>query len=115
MKKIILIVALILSSNSFAKEEKCDLIYNNKKFSSTKLKSASSKECAFELKAGKRNRLIVCNESDSIAEFESHDLKLEKIIPAKKSGVVMFRALEAGKKYRFEEEFSQTDCNFIAK
>lgn len=54
--------------------------------------------------AGKRVVLTVDNQDDQPEEFESHSLKVEKIIPGKSRGTVRFGPLEAGK-YGFFGEF----------
>lgn len=51
-------------------------------------------------------RLIVKNEDDLVEEFESHDLRREKLIPPKSEVIIMIPPLEAGE-YKFFGEFHQ--------
>jgi uncharacterized cupredoxin-like copper-binding protein len=59
-----------------------------------------------EVPAGKRFKLEVSNEGKSVIEFESRDLKQEKVIPPGKSATVTINALKAGE-YRFYDEFHE--------
>ena len=58
------------------------------------------------LPANKKVSLIVINLDDTPAEFESHPLNREKIIPAKSRAVIKLGPLNAGR-YPFFEEFHQ--------
>lgn len=55
--------------------------------------------------AGKRITLTVVNDDATPEEFESHVLKVEKVIPGKTKAVVRFGPLKAGR-YEFEGEFN---------
>jgi plastocyanin len=57
-----------------------------------------------EVPAGKRVRLEISNEGKTPMEFESRDLKQEKIIPPGGKATVTINALKAGE-YRFFDEF----------
>lgn len=59
-----------------------------------------------EVPAGKRFHLDVTNEGKSAIEFESHDLKQEKVIPSGKRARVTINALKPGE-YRFFDDFHQ--------
>ena len=59
-----------------------------------------------EVEAGKRFHLDVTNEGKSAIEFESHDLKQEKVIPSGKRARVTINALKPGE-YRFFDDFHQ--------
>lgn len=59
-----------------------------------------------EVPAGKRFHLEVNNEGKSAIEFESHDLKQEKVIPSGKRARVTINALQPGE-YRFFDDFHQ--------
>ena len=62
-----------------------------------------------EVPAGKRFRLEVSNESKTAIEFESTDLKQEKVIaPGTKATVLTINALKAGE-YKFFDEFHEDD------
>lgn len=59
-----------------------------------------------QVPAGKRFRIEVSNQGKSAIEFESRDLKQEKVIPAGKSVLVTINALKPGE-YRFFDEFHE--------
>ncbi|HEX7327810.1 MAG TPA: cupredoxin domain-containing protein [Casimicrobiaceae bacterium] len=59
-----------------------------------------------EAPAGKRFTIEVTNEGKAAMEFESHDLKLEKVIPPGRKATFTIRALKAGE-YRFYDEFHE--------
>lgn len=58
-----------------------------------------------EVPTGKKLKLTVYNDDDTIEEFESVDLKREKIILAHSSALVIIAPLQAGK-YSFFGEFN---------
>ncbi len=120
MKKIItgltLSCAVLFSSNCFAahhqKTQNCDINIKDRKFTSGSLKRVSGEKCKFQLKAGKKHRLTVCNLDKVPAEFESRALKIEKIIKGGSSVKIRIKPLEKGKTYKFEEEFGEYHCEF---
>ena len=59
-----------------------------------------------EVPAGKRFKLEVSNEGKSAIEFESRDLKQEKVIPPGRKATVTINALKPGE-YRFFDEFHE--------
>jgi plastocyanin len=59
-----------------------------------------------EVPAGKRFRLEVSNQGKTAIEFESRDLKQEKVIPPGGKATVTINALKAGE-YRFFDEFHE--------
>lgn len=59
-----------------------------------------------EVPAGKKLRLIVKNLDPTAEEFESHDLRLEKVIPGGKEAVLIIRPLKPGT-YKFVGEFNE--------
>ncbi|WP_455384521.1 cupredoxin domain-containing protein [Acidihalobacter prosperus] len=66
--------------------------------------------------AGKRVKLVIDNRDSSVEEFESHDLRREKIVPGNSKGVVWVGPLPAGK-YHFYGEFHEDTAqgHLIAK
>ena len=66
--------------------------------------------------AGKRVTLVIDNRDATAEEFESHDLRREKIVPGNSKGVVWVGPLPAGK-YHFYGEFHEDTAqgNLIAK
>ena len=59
-----------------------------------------------EVPAGQRVRLEVSNEGKTPMEFESRDLKQEKVIPAGGKATVTISAMKAGE-YRFFDDFHE--------
>ena len=61
---------------------------------------------SIEVPAGKRFRLEVSNEGKTAMEFESRELKQEKVIPPGKKATLTINALKAGE-YKFVDEFHE--------
>jgi len=59
-----------------------------------------------EVPAGKRVRLEIHNEGKTAMEFESRELKQEKVIPPGKKATLTINALKAGE-YKFVDEFHE--------
>src|SRR2546425_1261291 len=59
-----------------------------------------------QVPAGKRFKLVVKNLDPTAEEFESHDLKLEKVIPGRSEANLTVRPLKPGT-YEFVGEFHQ--------
>jgi len=68
----------------------------NHKFSPSELK----------VPAGKRITVTVVNDDPTPEEFESHELKFEKVIPGKSKAVVRFGPLTKGR-YKFFGEYHE--------
>ena len=62
--------------------------------------------------AGKDFRIIVKNQDPTPEEFESHDLRIEKIIPGGKEASIPVRALKAGT-YQFVGEFNESTAKGV--
>lgn len=59
-----------------------------------------------EVPAGKRFRVEIANENKKAIEFESKDLKQEKVIAPGQKATVTINALKAGE-YKFFDEFNE--------
>jgi len=59
-----------------------------------------------EIPAGAEVRLLVTNADDTPAEFESHDLDVEKVIPGGQQAEIVVGPLEPGT-YEFVDEFNE--------
>ena len=59
-----------------------------------------------EIPAGKKVKLVIDNRDATPEEFESPDLKIEKVIPGKTKGTVFVGPLKPGE-YKFVGEFNQ--------
>ncbi len=94
----ILCFAAMASQPVFAKEnaaaEEYVLILKNHKFEPAEL----------VLPAGKKVKVVVKNQDPTPAEFESHDLKREKIIGGNKEAIINIGPLKPGR-YEFFDEF----------
>ena len=59
-----------------------------------------------EALAGQKVKLIVDNKDATPEEFESHTLKIEKVIPGKSKATILVGPLKAGE-YKFVGEFNE--------
>ena len=59
-----------------------------------------------EVPVGQKVKLLVENKDATPEEFESHSLKVEKVIPGKKSATLFIGPLKAGE-YKFVGEFNE--------
>lgn len=93
----LLLVLLTLASwRSDSDSELCKLVIKDHKFEPSEI----------YVHANKRIELIIENLDDSVEEFESRDLKREKIIPAHSTVKIMFPPLKQGS-YKFFGEFNE--------
>lgn len=89
-------LAAVLTNSGIAQaQENLTITIKDHKFQPAELK----------VPANKRIRLTVINDDPSPEEFESHALKVEKIIPGSSKAVVQFGPLKPGT-YKFEGEFN---------
>jgi plastocyanin len=65
-----------------------------------------------KVSAGKRHTITVVNNDGTPEEFESHALKVEKVIPGNAKGVVRIGPLKAGK-YPFVGEFHEDSAKGV--
>ncbi len=79
-----------------AGEPEFSLVIQNNKFTPDRL----------EVPAGKKVKVNIENKDATAEEFESHDLKIEKVIPGKGKGVVYVGPLKPGE-YKFVGEFHE--------
>lgn len=77
-----------------------DLVIENHKFTPDRI----------EVPAGKKVKFNIENKDASAEEFDSHDLRVEKVIPAKSKGSVYIGPLKAGE-YKFVGEFNEKTAN----
>ncbi len=99
MKKALALAALAFSASLAAVaagEPEFALVIENHKFTPDRI----------EVPAGKKVKINIENKDATAEEFESHDLKVEKVIPGKKSAVVFVGPLKAGE-YKFVGEFNE--------
>jgi uncharacterized cupredoxin-like copper-binding protein len=92
----LLLVALLVSRGALAADDVVKLVMRDGKFD----------PAVVEVPAGKRFKLEVVNEGKKAMEFESKDLKQEKIIAPGKSATMTINALKPGE-YKFFDEFNE--------
>jgi hypothetical protein len=92
----VLFAFITLFSINANAEEVYKLIIKDHKFSPENL----------EVPAGKKLKIEVSNEDPTPEEFESHDLKKEKIIKGNSKGLIIINPLKAGE-YSFFGEFNE--------
>ena len=85
--------ALVLGAPAGAEEAGYTLVIKNHRFEPARL----------EIPAGRKVTLVVRNLDATAEEFDSHDLKREKIVPAGKSANLVIGPLDPGS-YRFVGE-----------
>src|SRR5213592_3358010 len=92
------IVATFLAAlvSAFAADGDISVVIESHKFTPDRI----------EVPAGKKVKLVIDNRDATAEEFESHDLKIEKVIPAKSKGTVFVGPLKAGE-YKFVGEFNE--------
>lgn len=89
--------ALLVLGPVGARADDLTLTLKNHKFSPTEIK----------VPANKRVTLTVVNDDPTPEEFESHELKVEKVIPGKSKGVVRIGPLKPGR-YPFFGEYHES-------
>ncbi len=87
-----------------AKNDEYTIIIQEHKFSPSEL----------TIPANKKVKLIVDNQDATPEEFESHDLKREKVIPGHKKGVINIGPLKPGE-YKFVGEFNEKTAQGVIK
>lgn len=94
------IAAAMLLTASFgalaAGEPEFSLVIENNKFTPERI----------EVPAGKKVKLNIENKDATAEEFESNELRIEKVIPGKGKGIVFVGPLKAGE-YKFVGEFHE--------
>lgn len=64
------------------------------------------------VKANTETTLVVKNEDATAEEFDSHDLKIEKVIAAGREGTIKLRPLKPGT-YKFVGEFHESTAKGV--
>ena len=97
MSRLAAALLMSVSLGAFAAgEPEFSLSIENHKFTPDKL----------EVPAGKKVKLIVDNKDATPEEFESHQLKIEKVIPGKSKATIFVGPLKPGE-YKFVGEFNE--------
>jgi len=74
---------------------------------SLKIKDHRFSPAELEIPAGQKRLLVIENEDSTPAEFESHSLHREKILPAKATTNIYIGPLKSGR-YEFVDEFNDS-------
>ena len=93
---LVLILGLALRGSGYAQDLSFALTIKDHRFEPSEL----------QVPAGKRFKLVVKNLDPTAEEFESHDLKLEKVIPGRNEATLTVRPLKPGT-YKFVGEFHE--------
>ena len=96
MKTLALAILLSGSLAAFAQDADFAIAIKDHKFSPDRI----------EVPAGKKVKLVVDNQDATPEEFESHPLKVEKVIPGKSKATIYVGPLKAGE-YKFVGEFNE--------
>ena len=97
MRRLFLAAVMAASLGAFAQADpEFKLVIENHKFSPDRI----------EVPAGKKVKLLVENQDATPEEFESHPLKVEKVIPGKSKATIFIGPLKAGE-YKFVGEFNE--------
>lgn len=106
MKKLLFVGALLVSLSAFAADNEFTLVIKDHKFQPAEV----------TVPAGKKVKLIVDNQDATPEEFESHDMRIEKVIQGKSKATINVGPLKAGS-YKFVGEFNEATAKgtLIAK
>ncbi len=74
---------------------------------SLKIKDHRFTPAELEIPAGEKRLLVIENQDPTAAEFESHSLHREKILPAKATTNIYIGPLKSGR-YEFVDEFNDS-------
>jgi len=99
MRRLALALAAVIAGASFAafaaEEPDLNLVLENHRFTPDRL----------EIPAGKKVKVVIDNRDATAEEFDSGDLRVEKVIPGKSKGVVWLGPLKPGE-YKFMGEYN---------
>lgn len=97
IRRLVLVALTSLSLGAFAQTPpEINVVIKDHKFSPDRI----------EVPAGQKVKLIVDNQDATPEEFESEQLKVEKVIPGKTKGTIYVGPLKAGE-YKFVGEFNE--------
>lgn len=96
MLRLIAAAFLTASLGAFAADGDISVVIENHKFTPDRI----------EIPAGKKVKLVVDNQDPTPEEFESHSMKVEKVIPGKTKATIFVGPLKAGE-YKFVGEFNE--------
>ena len=96
------LAAFIAFAPALARADDLTLTIKDHKFTPTEIK----------VPANKRVQLTVINDDATPEEFDSHDLKVEKVVPGKSKGIVRIGPLKPGR-YNFIGEYHESTAKGV--
>jgi hypothetical protein len=100
MHRLAAVLAAVIASASLAafaaEEPELSLVLENHRFNPDRL----------VVPAGKKVKVMIDNRDAAAEEFDSGDLRVEKVIPGRSKGVVWLGPLKAGE-YKFMGEYNE--------
>jgi len=102
MARLIAALVLTISFSAYAEDGTPDVVIEGHKFTPERI----------EIPAGKKVKLLIENRDATPEEFESFDLKIEKVIPGNTKARVFVGPLKAGE-YKFVGDFNQKTANGV--
>jgi hypothetical protein len=100
MQRLAIALATVIAGTSLAafaaQESELSLVLENHRFTPDRL----------EVPAGKKVKVMIENRDATAEEFDSGDLRVEKVIPGKSKGVVWLGPLKPGE-YKFMGEYNE--------
>jgi plastocyanin len=100
--RVLTMTAVLLPAMAFAEAKEFTLVMKDHQFVPAEL----------TVPAGEKFTLIVDNQDANAEEFESHDLDIEKVIPAKTSAKILVLPQDAGR-YNFVGEFHEDNMKGV--
>ncbi len=97
-----LAAALLIFAPALARADDLTLTLENHRFTPAEIK----------VPANKRVKLILINNDPTPEEFESHELRVEKVIPGKSKGIVRIGPLKPGR-YPFFGEYHEATAKGV--
>ena len=102
MRIAIIIAALLVIAPALARADDLTITIKDHKFTPTEI----------NVKANTRVQLTVINEDATPEEFDSHALKVEKVVPGKSKGIVRIGPLKPGR-YPFIGEYHESTAKGV--
>ena len=96
------LAAVLLLAPAGARADDLTLTLKNHKFTPAEIK----------VPANKRVKLTVVNDDPTPEEFDSSDLKVEKVVPGKSKGIVRIGPLSPGR-YHFTGEYHESTAKGV--
>ena len=103
MRKFVAVAALaLLSAPAFAQDATVQLTLKDHKFAPAEVEAPANKPLVLE----------ISNQDSAAAEFESKELRVEKVAPAGGKATVRVRALKPGR-YKFFDDYHESTAQGV--